>query len=217
MIRLLYCNVSEWPDDHRELYLPLLPLSMQQEIGRYRHINDQKLRLAGRLMLMHCLQQAGCSHLIHSVRRNENNKPVIDNWHPFNISHSGDWVVFCYGDDWVGIDIEKREAGDYHEILKCFHPEEQQFINASADKQKSFYNIWVKKEAFLKASGTGITGGVNEFSCICSSVQHNGRVGYFHEFFCDPGYTGFICCSNNSPEIAPYKFQPETMLRNEKI
>jgi len=208
-MELLYFNTNKMPDNVVDMYLQVLPGFMQQEVKRFKFLADQKLRLAGRLMLRQSLQHSGLTHLLNDFRRDCNNKPVIDGWKWFNISHSGDLVVFCSDEDWVGIDIEKRNECDYTGIMKYFHHEEQEYILDSDDVQKAFYEIWVKKEAFLKAAGTGIINGLKNFSCLAQQIEFRGRTGYFHEFNIHPEYAGFICCFNNSQNIEPRRFEPE--------
>ncbi len=91
-------------------------------------------------------------------------KPFFENltdFH-FNISHSGELNVIAVSDKAVGIDIEKLRNADLR-IAKRFCEDEYNFIKQNA-ALSVFFEIWTKKEAYLKLLGTGISGGLNSFS-----------------------------------------------------
>ncbi len=97
-----------------------------------------------------------CSVNIENViiKENEYGKPEIiseNNLH-FNISHTCGAVCCAISDSSVGIDVEK--IGEIREIItkKCFSENETAFIESPDD----FYKLWTLKEAYLKATGTGI-------------------------------------------------------------
>jgi 4'-phosphopantetheinyl transferase len=80
-----------------------------------------------------------------------------------NISHAGHWLLLVFGrgseQEPVGIDIEfMNQLFDYQEISKTiFTPSEHQALANSASPLPFFYKIWTRKEALLKATGTGIS------------------------------------------------------------
>lgn len=91
---------------------------------------------------------------------NEYKKPCLflpDNKQiKYNISHSGDYVVLAVfnGEDYeIGVDIEKIcQNEDYNTISKIAFSEleQKQIIDSN-----TFYQLWTKKEALLKAIGCG--------------------------------------------------------------
>lgn len=100
-------------------------------------------------------------------RRSKHNKPILEahnNFH-FNISHAGDWVVFALSKATIGIDIEPiNSTFDYQEVItQFFEPSEIEFISKSAYPYQSFFKIWTRKEAFLKALGSGLTDHLNQY------------------------------------------------------
>jgi 4'-phosphopantetheinyl transferase len=84
----------------------------------------------------------------------------------FNLSHSGDWMALgiTAGHE-LGVDIEiaSREV-DWQVIAKdYFHPREMQAIAGIADlnqRVEVFFRVWTLKEAYLKAAGRGLAGGL---------------------------------------------------------
>ena len=80
----------------------------------------------------------------------------------FNLSHSGSTVVAAFSDLPVGIDIESRGRGrDFVGIARrFFDPSEADAISMSHDEVQ-FLRLWTGKEAMLKLSGDGISGGLS--------------------------------------------------------
>ncbi len=80
-----------------------------------------------------------------------------------SISHSSDiWLcVLCKSK--AGIDIERIADREYLRIAdRFFAPAEQQFVrNAGMD---GFFKLWVRKEAYVKYLGQGISYGLGNFS-----------------------------------------------------
>jgi 4'-phosphopantetheinyl transferase len=79
----------------------------------------------------------------------------------FNVSHCEDVAVLAVAREFtVGIDIERiRALRDFDELVNRFfsEPEAQGFAKLSeAMKPEAFFNLWTRKEAWLKATGEGI-------------------------------------------------------------
>jgi 4'-phosphopantetheinyl transferase len=91
-----------------------------------------------------------------------NGKPFFANAEiHFNLSHTGSAVVAAFSDSAVGIDIESRgRRRDFVGIAnRFFHPSEADAIARSKDEEH-FLRLWTGKEAMLKLSGEGLSGGL---------------------------------------------------------
>lgn len=77
----------------------------------------------------------------------------------FNLSHSGDLVVYAVSDRAVGIDIERIRSMDLSGIIQRFFAPSEfaawQKLPA-IDQEAAFFRTWTVKEAYLKAIGTGL-------------------------------------------------------------
>ncbi len=86
----------------------------------------------------------------------------------FNLSHSGDKVVYAFtsGQE-IGIDIEKqREIPNMEQIFARFFSkrENETFLSLpEAFRQEAFFNCWTRKEAFVKATGEGLSFPLDSF------------------------------------------------------
>ncbi len=93
------------------------------------------------------------------INYNESNKPYIanPNGFKFNVSHCGNTVVMATTSKYdIGIDIEAIDSNiDIDGMGKIvFSQSENELINNSPDK---FFRLWTKKEALIKAVGTGFS------------------------------------------------------------
>lgn len=123
-------------------------ITLRNLLAKYLKIDVQKIEL-GRA-------QHGKPYLIQS--------PEIK----FNLSHSKNYLVLAVTlEQEVGIDIEFCEPRINHlDLAKRFFSTEeyQQLISIdSAQQLQAFYNGWVRKEAFIKGTGDGLSFGLSNF------------------------------------------------------
>ncbi len=74
----------------------------------------------------------------------------------FSLSHSSNLVALAISDKEVGIDIEKLRPAKDSLINRVCTKNEIDTILHSENPHIKFTEIWTKKEAYLKALGTGI-------------------------------------------------------------
>lgn len=94
---------------------------------------------------------------------NEYGKPFIKNsFLHFNLSHSNRYACIAIANFEVGVDIEhmKEEAV----IESIFSKNERDLFEKIPGhlKLQAFYRAWVRKEAYLKALGIGLSGNIQE-------------------------------------------------------
>lgn len=91
----------------------------------------------------------------------------------FNTSHSRDMSVFAVARDRsVGVDLEFiRNDYDHEEIARrWFSPREYEMLQQlpASLQQRGFFTVWSRKEAVVKALGTGISHRLSSFSVSVS-------------------------------------------------
>jgi 4'-phosphopantetheinyl transferase len=89
------------------------------------------------------------------------NKPFLPgNPLYFNLSHTKEAFAFAVSKRfYVGIDLENINRNiDFNIIADtCFNTSERKFMNKLSTKSRErFFLLWTRKEAFLKATGTGL-------------------------------------------------------------
>jgi 4'-phosphopantetheinyl transferase len=133
----------------------------------------------------------------------------------FNISHSENVALYAFscGIE-VGIDVQRIDPGmESHDLIHRFFSavEVSEFESLPQEAQtEAFYCCWTRKEAFLKASGEGLSFPLNGFSVpICRAVEGplldypaytvwNVPVG--------PGYAAALVAVHQSPQVKHFTF-----------
>ncbi|MDO8607597.1 MAG: 4'-phosphopantetheinyl transferase superfamily protein [Phaeospirillum sp.] len=97
-------------------------------------------------------------------------KPELDGFPiRFNLSHSGDWaaIAFSSGGE-VGVDIEEVHFLDDLDgmISTSCSPREAAALAEipPSERLEAFFQVWTRKEAYLKALGTGLAKPLESFS-----------------------------------------------------
>ena len=87
----------------------------------------------------------------------------------FNVSRSGRVVLCAFARDCeVGVDVEEvRHDIDHEEIAaRFFAPEEVAALQACAasERREAFFKCWTRKEAYVKATGEGLSLPLHDFA-----------------------------------------------------
>jgi 4'-phosphopantetheinyl transferase len=86
----------------------------------------------------------------------------------FNLAHSHQLVVLAFSRLLcIGVDVEYiRPMQDWQQIVDdCFHERERAMMQHSPlpQREKEFFDYWTRKEAFVKATGEGLSRPLNSF------------------------------------------------------
>ncbi len=106
-----------------------------------------------------------------AFRYSDKGKPSLaaaGNGVEFNVSHSGTIALLAFARGrLLGVDVEKiREDFDASALAERFFSEnEQQQLSAIAQEEKfnGFFRCWTRKEAYIKAIGTGLSLPLDQF------------------------------------------------------
>lgn len=86
----------------------------------------------------------------------------------FNLSHCGQLALCAIADREVGVDLEQLEYHDDMErvALHFFSDDEARILASLSgmDRTRFFFRTWVRKEAYVKASGEGLARDTTRFS-----------------------------------------------------
>ncbi|MDP1574157.1 MAG: 4'-phosphopantetheinyl transferase superfamily protein [Coxiellaceae bacterium] len=132
--------------------------------------SDRQKYIAGRVIVRNLLAR----YLGHSPEEivfltGTHGKPYLKNFPlHFNFSHVGDYLLLgVTRDQAIGVDIEHhRDSKDHMEIAKRFFaPSEyaQLIAQPVLAQTRYFYQYWTLKEAFIKATGQGLSFGLSNF------------------------------------------------------
>jgi 4'-phosphopantetheinyl transferase len=92
----------------------------------------------------------------------------------FNISHTRGFVACAIARHEVGVDVEASDRPTEFDIAdRFFAPEEARLVKSAPPERRAsvFFRFWTLKEAFIKATGEGLTRPLDSFSFILDPVQ----------------------------------------------
>lgn len=134
--------------------LPLVSAQRREQALRYKHTLGQFCCLKSWLMLKDLMDE-GMKELMDEWSYNEHGKPFIRHTPytiHFSISHCKAGIAVAVDDQPIGIDIEAIRHAEPELIERTMNGQEQQQIRSDRD----FTRLWTRKEAVVKAQGTGI-------------------------------------------------------------
>lgn len=162
-------DTTKWSVDHYTELLNTLPPSDQDRISRFYFQKDRSMALGSTLLQRKFISEVlGLAPgLIKTIKRDANNRPFLTHKavrpDDFNVSHHGNCVVLAgyVRRGRVGVDLttieppsQTESPSEYLENFRdVFSTAEWRDIDGDVSK---FAQHWALKEAYVKATGTGI-------------------------------------------------------------
>ena len=135
------------------------------------------------------------------IKLSEYGKPYVEDGPFFNLAHSGDYAVLAVSDAYeVGCDIEQLKECEYERLGRVVYTEnELNALKNAEDKKECFYDLWTKKEAFIKCIGEGFHFAVKSLDLSGGELftVHNGEKFFFKEYMLN-GYKIMLCSKDNN-------------------
>ncbi|MDJ0556871.1 MAG: 4'-phosphopantetheinyl transferase superfamily protein [Microcoleaceae cyanobacterium MO_207.B10] len=136
----------------------------------------------------------------------------------FNLSHSQDLALYAITKvNSIGIDLEYiRPMNDAKSLAKrFFSAQEYKFISQllPQQQQETFFKIWTCKEAYLKATGEGLAGGLEKVEVSTTpdqpihflSINENAKEAsgwYLHQFVPEPNYIAAVVVAGKVEKLS---------------
>lgn len=170
---------------------------------RYLRQIDRRNHLLGRLLLIHALEELGYSiDLIRIIGYSTERRPSLDIPWDFNISHCDDLVAVALGErSRIGLDVEDIHTIDIEDFRSCFTPHEWEDILASKNRYQRFFYYWTRKEAVLKAIGSGLLIHPSSFEALHDTVIMDMKTWYLHAIDLGRNHACFMATNDPEPEI----------------
>lgn len=139
----------------------------RQRLSESMHPRRRAEFLAGRALLRAALaRHTGRPATSFRIVTSDNGKPECVGGPSISVSHSGDLLVCALADVLaVGVDVETKtpRAPPTAIAERYYTAAEARWL--AADPERRFRMLWVLKEAYLKALGVGLAGGLNALEC----------------------------------------------------
>jgi 4'-phosphopantetheinyl transferase len=151
-------DVAEWRP-HVPILRRLLAADERVRADRFRFEADAHRLIIGRGVLRMLIGE-----LLHMLPErvaftySDSGKPSIVGVH-FNVAHSGELILIATHKYRIGVDVERvdRMVDVVAMSGVCFTAGERALILESAATQEAFFRLWTRKEAWLKAVGSGLS------------------------------------------------------------
>lgn len=153
-------------------YFELLSTDEKQKASRFKFEKDKHCYIITRGILRTLLgRYLNMAPDTITFKYTSFGKPDLDfeNVLKFNVSHSGTMAAFAFFQNQeIGVDIEKvRDDFDLLELAQNFFSKtEITALEKQAQKEvpRAFYRCWTRKEAFIKAEGSGLSFPLDQFA-----------------------------------------------------
>lgn len=175
---------------------------------RQRFINSRGFL---RQCLSHYLQQEPNKIELSSTEKGKlflKNSPLF-----FNLAHSKNMALFAFNyDNEIGIDIEQiRPLDDLNAIAeRVFTDIEIDYLTNTEEDNKlnTFFKLWTRKEAAIKASGEGLTAPLTEITTTNKNGAIISAIPYLQEYHCQlkdlvvtPGFAATLAAQLQKRDI----------------
>ena len=151
-------------------------------------------------------------------------KPAVAQIHEsaveFSVSHCGRYVAIAVSDVRIGIDVEEVVPVDFESVMELsFSQSERDAVKQLGPLQspRLFYNAWTRKEAYLKAIGSGFTIAADrvEVSVLPweppALIESPAGGDVFNYTLLDlpliSGYSGAVAVATRSPQVRYWKLR----------
>ena len=203
---LFYTFISQNAPEEMDIFFRTLPGELRFSISQYQNQKDKQARVLSKFLTEKLFHQFYPDYQLDwkRLRKDENSKPYLEGYHfNFSSAHSEDLCVVCASvNDRCGVDAEILKPLDVSVYKDFLHSEEQDYLLKGQNSVNDFYNIWVRKEAVLKASGLGISKELNEVNTLPDCIQVNGQDFFTNEVFISELYKVFVASENPSVKIS---------------
>ena len=140
----------------------------------------------------------------------------------FNVSHTYELALYAIARDReVGVDVEWMRPQVSHEQIaaRFFSLEEQEALAQvpTEERRAAFYNIWTRKEAYVKARGDGIAAGLGTFAvslgaeaALLHSDEGRDEVERWKLMALEPanGYVAALCGAGVDWQVQGWRWRP---------
>jgi 4'-phosphopantetheinyl transferase len=184
--------------------ISLVSPEKRSRIMRFRFFRDaQNSLLADLLVRIEIMKKINCSNSELSFSSQTYGKPFLlnDPAIQYNTSHSGKYIAVAMDSQPVGIDIEIVKPVSLKVAKRFFTSEENNFIFSHEDEYKrliAFFEIWTKKESWIKRDGKGLSIPLTSFSVIRDECELDMEKISYIKILQNEEAVCYVCAAHNN-------------------
>ncbi len=194
----------------------------RERAARFHFEADRRRFIAGRGILRRIIgdEYLGCDPASLVFVHGPNGKPMLDgrgagSQLELNLAHSGDLAVYAFAEGRpLGVDLERLRALPDLDGLAAMvlTPWEQAELGriGPAEREHAFFRVWTRKEAYLKATGEGLSRAPATFEVTVGSEAPprlrgvdddpmRARDWALQDLELPPGYVGALVVQSAAP------------------
>lgn len=191
MIKLFLLSLTNCSWDHLDEYL-LSFVSPERKvvISKYKFSIDKKLSLYSALltrMELSKLTDIPPRNLLFHTSYLQKPSLISTNDIYFNYSHTHKCILLGIStDSQIGVDIEAMRYAPLEIIPSFFHPVEQKRLLSFPSELHSevFFEVWTKKEAYIKFLGTGLSSRLTSLNVYDSFLAQKFTTWKWKQYIC---------------------------------
>ena len=199
MTKFLLKIPEELSFDDIKKYMDHVSEERKEKILRYKLESSRIESLLAALLVRYAIRKdLSLTNDAITIFHNEYGKPYLTGYpdYHFSVSHSGRFIAFISDNAPVGIDIQNMEQLKKPISGHFFTENENNYI--SENGLQGFYEVWTKKEAYVKMLGTG-------FSTPISSFDVFDELGVSFNTQENESYIITVCSRNELPEKVEFE------------
>lgn len=204
MIKGFLVDVREFED--KALYeggVSLLTPRRKKKIEDLHGEEGKRLSLGAGLLLRHAFITVAKEDLSEKIVIGPYGQPVLpDDGLHFSLSHSKNFALCCIADGPIGCDLEAQRKKLPQVLKRVFTQKEHAEFSAFTpeEQRQLFFQIWTRKESFVKWLGRGIGFPFSEFAVFTNGdfvedVTYNKKTVCFRGYSLED-YEIALCCEN---------------------
>ncbi len=189
MVRVYIADVGSLSDPEVfQYYFNAMPEGRQEKIARLRNAMDRCRSLGAGLILEKVFSDLGLEEKGRKIFYTEHGKPYIKGKRKieFSLSHAGNYAAAAFGEEALGIDIERTDRDGERIAARFFTEKERELLQRIADaeeRKQEFARLWTRKESFVKAVGTGLAFGLSNVEVGAGNRAQIKKEGQFPEYY----------------------------------
>ena len=176
----------------------LLPEHLKNRLNNITHDVTRTNSLGGLIITNKLLTDLQTGLSLHQLSYHNHGKPILPNGYSISIAHSDNIVLCaCCPTGNVGVDVETVENKNMLDYEDYLTPAEITTLRVAHDPNIVFKQMWVRKEAVLKADGIGLLHPLNELDVTLNTAQLFNTTYYLHNVEIAKGYVAALATTQS--------------------
>ena len=194
MLKIYFTAIYQMPAPAiMQARLHALPQPIRAKIAAYTNPLEQVLQLSSKLLLQKLMEYFKTTRLVglDGITLSKTGQPHFNKALYFSNSRSGNIAASVASTAApVGIDVEKIISIDLQNYLDYFSVKEWEYIAHSQNQTETFFTLWTRKEAVVKAAGVGLYANLASFDALSDPCIFNNAAYYVTNV---PLMSGYVC------------------------